>query len=97
MDYVLSFIVDLIIDDELRPTTNNKLPKAVRYFLFALVLIIYIGIIGLITMIGITSLKDNLIEGILALLFALCILVVCIIRFKEVYSKKTKNKKNSNN
>jgi ABC-type multidrug transport system permease subunit len=96
MDYVLSFIVDLIIDEELRPSNSSKLPKGLRYFLFALVLIIYVGIIGLITMVGITSIKDNLVEGIIAFILALCILVVCILRFKEVYSKKTKNKKNSN-
>ena len=90
MDYILSFIVDLIIDEELRPSNSNKLPKGVRYFLFVLVLLIYIGLIGIITMIGITSLKDNIVEGILAFIIALCILVLCIARFRAIYKKKTK-------
>ncbi|MBR3117544.1 MAG: hypothetical protein IKF36_06735 [Bacilli bacterium] len=90
MDYVLSLVIDLILEEGVSTSKSNKLPKGVRYFLFALVLILYIGIIGLITIIGISSLKENLVEGILALLFALCILVVCILRFKAVYSKKTK-------
>lgn len=94
MDYVLTILIDLILDEGVNASKNNRLPKGVRYFIFAFVLLLYIAIIGLITIIGITSLKENLVEGILALLFAACVLLVCILRFKAVYkNKKEKLKK----
>ena len=93
MDYILYFIVDLILDEGVDATKNNKLPKGFRYFLFTLILVLYFGIIGVFTIIGISLLKDNLVEGILTLAFALCILIVCILRFKSVYTKKTKKNK----
>ena len=93
MDYVLTILIDLILDEGVNASKNNRLPKGVRYFIFAFVLLLYIAIIGLITIIGISSLKENLVEGILALIFALCILILCIFRFKEVYSKRKEQKK----
>ena len=92
MDYILYFIVDLLLDEGVGATKNNKLPKGFRYFLFSLILVLYIGIIGLFTVIGISLLKENPVEGILSIVFALCILIVCTLRFKVVYKKK-KNKK----
>ncbi|MBQ3475547.1 MAG: hypothetical protein IJH20_05200 [Bacilli bacterium] len=90
MDYLLYFLVDLILDEGVGATKNKKLPKGVRYFLFALILILYLGIIGVFTVIGISLLKESLVEGILTLAFSLCIFIVCILRFKAVYKKKNK-------
>ena len=93
MDYILYFIVDLLLDEGVGATKNNKLPKGFRRFLFALIIVLYFGIIGVFTVIGISLLKDNFVEGILTLVFTLCILIVCILRFKAVYTKKTQKKK----
>lgn len=93
MDFIIDVIIDLILEEGVNASKSNRLPKGIRYFLFALVLILYICIIGLITIIGISLLEDNkLVEGILTLIFALCILVLCILRFKAVYTKKTTKK-----
>ena len=93
MDYLLYFIVDLLLDEGVEATNSKKLPKGLRYFLFTLILVLYFGIIGVFTVIGISLLKNNTVEGILTLVFALCVLIVGILRFKAVYTKKTKKEK----
>ena len=93
MDFILYFIVDLLLDEGVVATKSNKLPKGLRYFLFTLILVLYFGIIGVFTVIGISLLKNNTVEGILTLVFALCVLIVGILRFKAVYTKKTQKKK----
>lgn len=91
MDYLCGLIIDLILEEGINVTNGKKIPKPIRYILLGFILLLYIAIIGFITLIGILELKDNLVEGIFILLFGLCFLLLCIIRFRAVY-KKNKNK-----
>ena len=92
MDLILEFIIDLILEDSI--SDSKKKSKSFRYIIFGLILLIYVAIISLITITGIDKLKDNVFEGILILAFGICLLLMCIIRFKIVYQKKIQIKKN---
>ena len=87
MDFIFEYILDLILDDGIKASKSKKLPKSLRYTIIAIILLLYIAIIGLITILGIDIMKDNFVEGILVLIFGIFILLICILRFRAVYKK----------
>ena len=93
MDFIFDFILDLILDDGIKASKSKKISKPLRYIILSIVLLVYISIIGLITILGINTMKDNLLEGILILMFGIFILLVCILRFKAVYKNNIEVKK----
>ena len=90
MDFIFDFILDVILEDGIN--SNKKKSKTFKYTILGIIGIVYLAIIGLLMILGINSLKEDLFEGILIIVFDLCFLIVCTIRFKTVYQKRKLNK-----
>ena len=90
MDFIFDFILDVILEDGVN--SNKKKSKKIKYIILGIIGIVYLAIIGLLMILGINTLKEDLFEGILIIVFGLCFLIVCIIRFKIVYQKRRLNK-----
>ena len=90
MDFIFDFILDVILEDGVN--TSKKKSKTFRYTILGIIGIVYLAIIGLLMILGINTLKEDLFEGILIIVFGLCFLIVCIMRFKAVYQKRKPNK-----
>ena len=86
MDFIFDFILDVILEDGVN--SNKKKSKMFKYTILGIIGIVYLAIIGLLMILGINTLKEDLFEGILIIIFDLCILIVCIIRFKTIYQKR---------
>ena len=86
MDFIFDFILDVILEDG--GNTSKKKSKTFKYIILGIIGILYLTIIGLLMILGINALKEDLFEGILIIVFGLCFLIVCTMRFKEVYQKK---------
>ncbi len=90
MDIILELLIDLILEDGLKASKNQKIPKVIRYFILALVILLYAFIIGIAVWFGIEELKENVAVGVGILIFAAVFAVFCIIKFINVYKRKKK-------
>ena len=92
MDIIIGILVDLFFDGGLEAGKSKKVPKPIRYFIYFLILLFFISVIGLIIWIGINTLKDSLIGGILIILFAIVLSILSIYYIKKPKNKKSKKK-----
>lgn len=90
MDFIIEFIVELLIEGSIEIGTNRKISKFVRYPLLILILIFYIVVIGIITFVGIELLSKNIILGIIFLLLALFLIFITIWAFRKKLKEKKK-------
>ena len=90
MDFIFDFILDVILEDGVN--TSKKKSKTFKYVLLGIIGIVYLVVIGLLMILGIDKLKEDLFEGVLIIIFDLCFLIICIIRFKTLYQKRSLSK-----
>jgi len=86
----MEFLIELILDLALGASTYGKIPKLIRYLLIVLISLFYLSFIGFIEYLGISLLKDNLLNGILVIIIGLIVLLICILAFRKTYLKKVK-------
>lgn len=90
MDFIIEFILELILEGTIEIGTSKKVNKLIRYPLLALIILFYIAFNALFIFIGIKTLKDNLFGGIVILLIAIMLVFLTIYSFY----KKLKEKEN---
>ena len=89
-------MIDLILEGSIEVSKSKKVPKLIRYILILLVVLFFVGVIGLILYIGICTLEENILYGIIVILFGLFLLTLSIFRFRKIYlDKKITKKENS--
>ncbi len=85
----MEFLVELLLEGSICASQSKKVPKPLRYFLFSLVVVFYLFIIGAIILLGISVLiKDSIIKGIIVILFGIILAILCVLGFKKEYIKK---------
>lgn len=89
MEYLIEFILELVFEESIEASKNNKIPKYIRYPLIAIILLFFIAVIAIILLAGFLSFKENKIVGIFFILLGLFILVMSIIKFRKTYLNKT--------
>ena len=90
MEFIFELFLELVIDGCYEASKSEKVPKAVRYLLAGIVLLLYIAVLALIFFAAIIVLKENLIAGILFLLLAVFLLVASVVKFRKTYVKNRK-------
>ncbi len=85
MEYFIEFLLELVFDIGFDISKNKKTPKWIRYLLIMLFALFFLSVIGLILFVGIASLKENSLAGILLILVGLFMLVMGIVKFKKAY------------
>ncbi len=94
MEYLLEFIFDLIFEVGVEASQNSKIPKYIRYPLIAVIILLFIAVIGLIFFVGAIAFKKNILVGIILIIIGLTMLIMSIIKFKNIYlTKKNENTK----
>ena len=85
MEYLIEFILEILLEGSIEVGKNKKIPKCIRYPLIVIISLTYIAVIGLILVAGILSLKDNTAAGIILMLIGFIMLIVSIIKIRKVY------------
>ena len=85
MDLLFEVILDLILEGSIEASKSNKIPKFIRYLLIFFISLFFITVIGLILFIGISILKNNVIGGVVIIVFSLFMLIMSIIKFRNTY------------
>lgn len=89
MEYIIEFILDLVFESSVE-ISKSKVPKYIRYSLIVIIVLFFIVVIGLIFLVGILSLKENIFLGIFFILVGILLLLMSIIKFKKTYLKQVK-------
>lgn len=89
MEIILEILIELILEGTMEASKNKKVPKIIRYPLIFLIVLLFIGVIGLIFFTGILAYQRiNKICGILLIIIAIILFISSIIRFRNTYLLK---------
>ena len=92
MEYLIEFILELVIEGGLEATKSNNVPNAVKYIILGIISLLFIAIIGIIYLTAFLILKLSIIGFILFFLLATFMLISAIIKLKKEYLKRINNK-----
>ena len=90
MEFIIELILDLLLEGSIEASKSEKVPKPIRYILIALISLFFLAVIGLIIFIGIDTLKNSKIGGIIVISMGVLLLILAIMKFKKIYLKKKK-------
>lgn len=85
MEFIFEFILELLLEGSIEISKSSKIPKYIRYPLIAIISLFFIGVIGLIFLAGILSLRENILLGIFFLLIGLFMLLMSVKKFRKTY------------
>ena len=84
MDFIFELIAELIMGTVFEASKSKRVPKPLRYFLIALIILFFAAVFGLIFFIGALTLKKTVIGGII-IAFGLLMLILGIRKFRKTY------------
>jgi len=88
MDDILEFVFELIFEFMVELSSNNKVPKFIRYPLVFIIICLFLLVIFGLLLLGVTIFKENIILGLVIALISLGLFVASIIKFKKMYLNK---------
>ena len=90
MDFIIEFVIELLLEESIEISSNKKVSKWIRYPLILFIVTIFMGIILLIFYLGFSLLNKNMLVAILILIIGVFMLISAIIKFKKLYIEKKK-------
>lgn len=97
MDDLLEFIFEVLLELGEDASSNKKISKWIRYPILIIILIFYIGVVGITLFVGLSSLKENKFLGIILILLSLFFVIGLYIKIKKLYTNKKKGNNNEKN
>lgn len=88
MDLVFEVIIELLLEGSLEICSDKKISKWIRYPLLAVLIIIFTIVIFGLLILGIYSIKENIIISLILIISSLLLLIGSIIKFKKYIEKK---------
>jgi len=88
MEFLIEFLVDLILEGSMEISEDERMPKWLRYICLTIVTIVFGAVtIGLFVL-GVYVGKENIYAGIFFILIAFILLISGIIKFEKKYIQK---------
>lgn len=91
MEFIIELVTELVLEGSFELSKNIKTPKWLRYPLIILVALFFITVIAIIFTLGIVTLKESTIIGLLLIIIAAAFGVYCISKFIDLYIKRNPN------
>lgn len=88
MEYLFEFILELAFESSVEASKNPRVPKWIRLLLITIIVLLFLGVIGIVFFTGILMLKENLVAGVFLNVIGLLMLIMGIIKFRKVYLLK---------
>ena len=83
MDFLIELIGEIFIEGLFELATNKKVPKIIRYPLFALFVLLYLGIIGLLVLLGIKLYVGNKLAALILWLLAGGLIIITVVSLRK--------------
>ena len=88
MEFLIEFLVELILEGSMEISEDEKMPKWLRYICLTIVTLVFgVVTIGLFIL-GIYAGKENIYIGLFFILVAFILLISGIIKFEKKYIEK---------
>ena len=88
MEFLIEELLDLILEGSIEVSSNKKVPRCIRYPLIVIIILFFSIVIFGLLILGIALTKENLVAGILIILFSLILLIGWIVKFRKIYFNK---------
>lgn len=88
MDFIFEIFLDLVIEGCFEASSNNKVPKIIRYPLIVLITLFFTSVIFGLFVIGISLWNKNIYASLFIILVSVILLIVAIYRLKKVYIER---------
>lgn len=88
MEFLIELIFELIFEGGVEMSKSKKVPKCIRYFLIAIIVLIFMIIILGMFLLGILMLNENILFGLAFIILSFVFLILSIKKFKETYLLK---------
>lgn len=86
MEYILELLVELLLDGKFEITDKKSTPSWLKYPLIVIILFILLGIIVVILLTGILTIKDTPLLGILIIIIGILFITYTILKFIHIYT-----------
>ena len=83
MDFLFELLFELIAEGTVELSKSRRVPKYIRYPLIVVIVLFCVAVIGLVFAVGILSLRQNVLLGILLIALGVFMLVVSILKLKK--------------
>ncbi len=88
MEFLIEFLVDLILEGSMEISEDERMPKWLRYICLTIVTIVFgVVTIGLFVL-GIFAGKENIYAGIFFIIIAFILLISGIVKFEKKYIQR---------
>lgn len=88
MELLFEIIFEIIFDIGIEVSKEKKINKWIRYPLTALIIIIFVAVILLLIILGLKTLKSNIILGIFFIVLGAFLLIGSMLKFRKLYLSK---------
>lgn len=88
MEFLIEALLDLILEGSIEISSNEKMPKFIRYPLIVLIILFFTTVTLGILIIGVIMLNENIYAGILMIIISLIMIICGIIKFRKIYIEK---------
>lgn len=95
MDYLIEFLIELILEGSFELSQTKKTPNWLRIPLIILILLILVGSIALIFLTAFLSIKEYTLLSIILFIIGIIFTTVSIYKFRHIYLKRDPNSKDA--
>ncbi len=88
MDFILEFLLELVVEGGMEASGNKKLSRWIRYPLMALTILFFLAVIGLIFYIGICVFQEKPMASVIIFLLGAFLLVGAVAKIRQLYFAK---------
>lgn len=88
MEFLIEFLVDLILEGSMEISEDEKMPKWLRYICLTIVTIVFGAVTIGLFILGIYVGKENIYAGIFFILIAFILLISGIFKFEKKYIQR---------
>lgn len=83
MDFLIEFVGEILVEGLFELATNKKVSKIIRYPLLTLFILLYLGLVGLLILLGIRLYFDNRLASYILWLLAVGLVVITVISLRK--------------
>ena len=88
MEFLIEFLVDLILEGSMEISEDERMPKWLRYICLTIVTLVFSAVTIGLFILGVYVGKENIYAGIFFILIAFILLISGIIKFEKKYIEK---------
>lgn len=88
MDFILEFLLELVVEGGMEASGNRKLSRWIRYPLMILTILFFAAVIGLVFFIGVYMYREEPLASAILFLVGILLVVGAVAKIRQLYFTK---------